>query len=117
MKADTPKIVLSGSYKESYKAGETIDIVYANAGGVAVNVVVKFNGNVVEVQDGKITLKKGTYTVVYSAEGAQDVTVEFKVSGKGCKGLVETDSILILAAAVCAACVFAIVKKSKDSVK
>ena len=117
VKADTPKIVLSGSYKESYKAGETIDIVSANAGGVAVNVVVKFNGNVVEVQDGKITLKKGTYTVVYSAEGAQDVTVEFKVSGKGCKGLVETDSLMILAAAICAACVFAIVKKSKDSVK
>ena len=117
MKAETPKIVLSGSYKESYKAGETIDIVSATAGGAMVSVTVKFNGNAIEVQDGKITLEKGTYTVVYSAEGAQDVTVEFKVSGKGCKGLVETDSILILAAAVCAACVFAIVKRSKDSVK
>lgn len=74
-------ISVSGDYKTSYKAGDVIDIFAATAGDETVSVQITKDGEAVTPENGKLTLEEGTYRIVYSADGAQNVAFEFTVSG------------------------------------
>ena len=88
--AATPALTLAGTYETSYAVGTELTLLAAtcNIEGREVSVAVTKDDQTVTVTDGKLTLEAGTYTVTYTAEGAEPISVTFTVAAaaekKGC---------------------------------
>lgn len=108
-------IVLNGDYRTSYSEGETLTVLDGYSGEKKATVSVRKDGVEVAATQ-SILLEKGEYTIVYSAEGVDDLTISFTVTEKegkesGCKSSVSGLSCLIAALTVFG---FALRKKERN---
>ena len=88
--AQKVSLSLDAEYKTVYSAGEKITLLDASSTDPMQPIIVKVyrDGKETQYSDFSITLEKGDYKIVYSADGADDICVEFSVekgnSSGGC---------------------------------
>ncbi len=81
---------LDNEYKSVYSEGEKIILFDASSTDPMQPITIRVyrNGEETEYKDFSLTLEQGDYKIVYSADGADDISVEFSVkkgnSGGGC---------------------------------